>query len=116
VAQNDRLDAAISGWTGTRSLNEVLASLEKAEVPCGRVYTVADMFSDPHYRAREMIQRSTLPDGQPINLPGIVPKLSDTPGQTRWVGPELGAHTREVLSSLGIEGCEFERLRAKGIL
>ena len=115
VRRNDELDAAISAWTGKHSLAEVLAILEAAEVPAGRVYTAADIVDDPHYRARAMIERETLPDGQPIDLPGIVPKLSETPGRTRWVGPALGEHTEEVLATLGIAGADLQRLRAKGI-
>jgi crotonobetainyl-CoA:carnitine CoA-transferase CaiB-like acyl-CoA transferase len=116
VKYNDQLDAAISAWTGGRTLDEVLSLLEAAEVPAGRVYTAADIVEDPHYQAREMIERHTMPDGQPIDLPGIVPKLSQTPGQTRWVGPQLGAHTEEVLASLGIGAEEFQRLRDSGVV
>jgi formyl-CoA transferase len=63
-----------------------------------------------------MIEQHELPDGKPIAVPGIVPKLSATPGATRWLGPRLGQHTREVLTSLGIDGPEFERLQALGIV
>lgn len=76
VRNNDMLDGVISEWTGCRSLDEVLAELEQAQVPCGRVYTAADICADPHYRARQMIERATLPDGQSIDLPGIVPSPS----------------------------------------
>jgi len=114
VRHNERLDAAISAWTLQHGLADVLAALEAAAVPSGRVYTAADIHADIHYRARDMVQRHTLPDGAPIDLPGIVPKLSETPGDTRWVGPELGAHTREVLAELGIGDDAFERLRAEG--
>jgi len=116
VKQNDKLDAAIASWTAQRPLEEVLEILEAAEVPCGRVYTAADIAADPHYKAREMIQQHRLPDGDAIELPGIVPKLSATPGQTRWVGPRLGEHTQEVLASLGIDAASFEGLRARGIV
>jgi crotonobetainyl-CoA:carnitine CoA-transferase CaiB-like acyl-CoA transferase len=116
VEQNDRLDAAIGQWTARHGLEHVLQTLAAAEVPCGRVYTAADIAEDPHYRARDMIQRHALPDGQPIELPGIVPKLSETPGQMRWVGPPLGAHTQEVLASVGIDASAFERLRSRGVV
>ena len=116
VAQNDKLDEVIGAWTASRSLATVLEVLEQADVPCGRVYTAADIYEDPHYWARDMIDAQVLPDGTPIELPGIVPKLSGTPGQTRWVGPELGEHTREVLASIGIVGDDFKRLQDAGVI
>ena len=116
VAQDDKLDEVIGTWTAARSLATVLEVLERADVPCGRVYTAADIYEDPHYRARDMIDAQVLPDGTPIELPGIVPKLSGTPGQTRWVGPELGEHTREVLASIGIVGDDFKRLQDAGVI
>jgi formyl-CoA transferase len=102
VVRNDEIDGAISTWTSRHSLDEVVAVLERAEVPVGKIYTAADIHRDPHYRSRGMIERVALPDGQPIDIPGIVPKLSETPGQTTWVGPPLGSHLDEVLATLGI--------------
>ena len=116
VTQNAMLDAVITEWTLERTLEQVLAILELAEVPVGRVYTAADIAQDAHYEARGMIQQHQLPDGEPISLPGIVPKLSATPGQTRWVGPELGAHTYEVLASIGIDADQVDRLRTRGVV
>lgn len=116
VLQNAMLDEAISAWTSQHPLEHVLATLDAAAVPCGRIYTAADIHEDPHYRARDMIEHNTLPDGQPIDLPGIVPKLSATPGETRWVGPALGAHTEEVMASLGISGADFSTLRTQGVI
>lgn len=116
VRRNDELDATIGAWTAARTLEQVLETLEPVGVPAGRVYTAADICADPHYRARGMIERHPLPDGTPIELPGIVPKLSGTPGQTAWVGPDLGAHTREVLESIGIDAARFEQLRAAGVV
>ena len=110
------IDNAISEWTSSRDLNDVLATLEKAEVPSGRIYTAADIFQDPHYRARDMIQRYPLPDGTPIEFPGIVPKLSETPGTTEWLGPRLGEHTSEVLASIGIGDQKAAELRAQGVI
>ena len=116
VAHNAMLDDAITAWTRERSLDEVLDVLEAAAVPCGRIYTAADICADPHYQARDMIESHTLPDGQAVSLPGIVPRLSETPGQTRWVGPGLGAHTEEVLASIGIAGKDFQTLRESGVV
>lgn len=116
VKHNDRLDAAISQWTASRTLGDALAVLQAADVPCGRVYTAADIAEDPHYRARQMIETRQLPDGQPVSLPGIVPKLSVTPGETRWVGPTLGEHTAEVLGRFGIGKDELRALQAAGIV
>jgi crotonobetainyl-CoA:carnitine CoA-transferase CaiB-like acyl-CoA transferase len=116
VAHNELLDAAICAWTETRTLEEILPVLHAAGVPAGRIYTAADILADPHFAARNMIEHHTLPDGQPIALPGIVPKLSATPGATRWVGPKLGEHTREVLASIGIVDAEFERLCSAGVV
>jgi crotonobetainyl-CoA:carnitine CoA-transferase CaiB-like acyl-CoA transferase len=114
VRRNEELDAAISDWTSRSTLAVVLQALTAADVPSGRVYTAADIVGDAHYKAREMIERRTLPDGRPIDIPGIVPKLSETPGRTSWVGPALGAHTEEVLAALGMGGNEFQRLRSIG--
>ena len=115
VLHNERLDVAISAWTAQHDLDRVLGVLEAAAVPAGRIYTAADIVADPHYKARGMIERHTLPDGQPIDLPGIVPKLSATPGATQWVGPALGEHTEQVLASVGIDSAAFNRLREQGI-
>lgn len=116
VPHAEMLDAAIAQWTGQHGLDEVLAILEQAAVPSGRIYTAADIHADPHYRARDMIQTATLPDGQPIDLPGIVPKLSATPGTTHWLGPALGEHTEQVLATLGIDAAALATLREQGVV
>ncbi|EYS12731.1 coA-transferase III family protein [Acinetobacter baumannii 25569_7] len=95
--QSDLLDAAIESWSRQHSIDEVLQQLEQAEVPSGRIYSVADMVNDPHFNARDMLLSTELPDGQVVKMPGIVPKLSETPGQVKWRGPELGEHTESVL-------------------
>jgi len=108
------LDEAIAAWTSHHSTNDVLAALERAEVPAGRIYSVADIVSDPHYQARDMLLQAQLPGGASVKMPGIVPKLSDTPGEVRWQGPTLGEHTGSVLSELGFATEEIERLRREG--
>ncbi|PRH30224.1 CaiB/BaiF CoA transferase family protein [Burkholderia gladioli] len=114
VRQNAMLDAAIGAWTSHHSIDEVLAALERAEVPAGRIYSVADIVSDPHYQAREMLIPATLPGGAAVTMPGIVPKLSDTPGAVNWQGPALGEHTADVLAGLGFGEAEIARLREQG--
>ena len=85
-------------------------------MPGGRIYSVADIVQDAHYRAREMIEKARLPGGEEVLLPGIVPKLSATPGETRWLGPRLGEHTAEVLRELGYDEGRQRELRAKGVI
>ncbi len=114
VAQSAMLDAAITAWTSHHSIDEVLAALERADVPSGRIYSVADIVADPHYQAREMLLNADLPGGASVKMPGIVPKLSETPGEVRWQGPALGEHTSSVLAGLGYEQSEIERLRREG--
>lgn len=116
VQHNDLIDDAILQWTMRHDLDHVLAVLDRAAVPSSRVYDAADIHRDPQYRARDMIQQFSLPDGASIDLPGVVPKLSATPGKTNWVGPELGEHTDEVLASIGIDAEQAARLRALGVI
>jgi formyl-CoA transferase len=101
VQRADELDATIAAWTSQHTIDEVISTLERAEVPVGKSYTAADISLDEHYRARAMLEEHALPDGGPtITVPGIIPKLSLTPGSTRWLGPKLGEHTKEILSAL----------------
>ncbi|MDK2145038.1 CaiB/BaiF CoA transferase family protein [Acinetobacter baumannii] len=114
--QSDLLDAAIEAWSRQHSIDEVLQQLEQAEVPSGRIYSVADMVNDPHFNARDMLLSTELPDGQVVKMPGIVPKLSETPGQVKWRGPELGEHTESVLKQYGYQAEEIENLRVSGVV
>lgn len=116
VPRVEELDAAIGAWTGRHTLDEVLAALERAQVPAGRIYSIKDIVEDLHYRARGMIERHRLPAGEEMLLPGIVPKFSRTPGATRWIGPPLGAHTAEVLSALGYDAPAQQRLKERGVI
>jgi len=116
VANVERIDAAISAWTERHSLDEVLAHLNEARIPAGKIYDVADIAADPHYRAREMIVDSTLADGTPVQVPGVLPKLNATPGTIRTLAPELGQHTDEVLATLGLDDAKRAALRARGII
>ncbi|MEX8501570.1 MAG: CaiB/BaiF CoA transferase family protein [Leptothrix ochracea] len=98
AARVDEIDAAITAWTVQRSVEEVVATLQAVSVPVGRIYTVRDIAADPHYRARQMIQTITTADGLQLDVPGIIPKLSATPGSIRSLAPSLGEHTEAVLA------------------
>ena len=100
VARVEEIDAAIAAWTARRTVAEALAVLDAAAVPAGRIYTAADIAHDPHYQARGMLQPVRLADGSTLTLPGIVPKLSRTPGAHRRNAPALGQDTDEVLRAL----------------
>jgi formyl-CoA transferase len=110
------IDAAIGAWTQTRSIQEVLDALNAARVPVGRVYTAKDIFDDPHYRARDMILTQHTRDGDDIAVPGIVPKLSATPGTLRSSAPHLGDDTDSVLQQMGLQPDQIATLRQKGIV
>lgn len=123
LAQNDgrvprtqEIDEAIGAWLAGRTIDEALEVLNAADVPVGRIYSVADMFDDPQYAAREMIQRFKWQGELDIALPNVTPKLSATPGGTRWLGPELGEHTDEVLHGLGYDDEAIASLRERKIV
>lgn len=116
VQHAELIDRAISDWTNTQTLQGAMAAMEAAEVPAGRLYTAREIYEDEQYKARQMIEKHVLKDGKNIDLPGIVPKLSQTPGQTRWVGPDLGEHTAEILAGLGFDAEKIESLRADGVI
>jgi formyl-CoA transferase len=110
------LDAAIEAWTRDHALADALDALERAEVPASRVYDAEDILNDAQYAARGVIERWKLPDGKAMKTPGIVPKLSETPGATRWLGPMLGEHTAAVLERLGYTTADQDSLRKRGII
>jgi crotonobetainyl-CoA:carnitine CoA-transferase CaiB-like acyl-CoA transferase len=116
VAECEQLDRAISEWSIRLPIDAVLDTLEKAEVPAGRIYSVEDIVSDPHYQARDMILDAQLPGGAAVKMPGIVPKLSATPGTVNWQGPSLGQHTQAVLGELGLDESAIQRLKNEGVV
>ncbi len=115
VEHEVELDELLSAWSSSYTVDEALAVLDAASVPAGPIYTIADIVKDPQYRARDMIEEVDLPGFGPLKIPGIVPKFSEHELQTQWVGPELGQHTREVLSSLQIEEDELLLLKKRGV-
>lgn len=113
-AHREEIYGLIDAWCGEHDESVVLALLEKAEVPSSRVYSAVDMFADPQFIARQMFESAKLPDGKTFKMPGIVPKLSETPGGVEWIGPTLGQHTDEVLAALGYPSEAVARLHAEG--
>ncbi len=116
VAQIARIDAAIGQWAAGRTQDQALEVLNGARIPAGRIYDIADIAADPHYQAREMILEDTLPDGTPCQVPGIVPKLSATPGGIQSAAPALGAHTEQLLDHLGVSPETRARWREQGYI
>jgi len=116
VQRTREIDDAIQAWCGGRSIEEALAALKAADVPASRIYSVADMFTDPQFAARAMIEQQQLSDGTPLKVPAVVPKLSATPGATAWLGPRLGENTEEILRRLGHDTAAIEVLRRDGVI
>lgn len=116
VPRTQEIDDAIQAWCSGRPIDAALAVLDAADVPVSKIYSVADMFRDPQFAARAMIERHPLPDGAPLAVPAVTPKLSATPGGTRWLGPALGQHTDEVLRELGFDTGAIETLRRDGAI
>ncbi|MFZ9140885.1 MAG: CaiB/BaiF CoA transferase family protein [Burkholderiaceae bacterium] len=114
--QADRIDGAIGKFTAGRTVTEVIQLLEAARVPVGRVYTAKDIAEDPQYQAREMLIQTTAYDGEPVTQPGIVPKLSSTPGQIVNRAPKIGEHTDQVLRQAGFDESALAALRSKGVI
>ncbi|MBS0639119.1 MAG: CoA transferase [Acetobacteraceae bacterium] len=111
------VDETVAAWTATMDRAALMALCEKMQVPCGPVYSIDEIFEDPHYAARENILRVTDPRAGDLALPNLVPRLSDTPGKVDWVGQSLGAHNEEIYQGrLGLSDTELNRLRSLGVI
>ncbi|SCB16057.1 CaiB/BaiF CoA transferase family protein [Cupriavidus alkaliphilus] len=116
VARVDEIDAAIADWTRTQTVESALAVLRDAQVPSGRIYTVKDIAEDPHYRARGVIESVTSAAGLTVEVPGVVPKLSASPGAIHDRAPALGEHTDAVLKQAGFDDAAIADLRARKVI
>jgi formyl-CoA transferase len=115
-SRRDELYGVIDRWVNALPLEQVMAQLNQAQVPASRIYSAEDMLGDPQFLAREMFLSAQLPGGKDFKMPGIVPKLSDTPGSCEWVGPQLGEHNGVLLNALGYDAAAIARLRADGAI
>ena len=109
------LDQAIGDWAKTVSTTKALEVLDLVAVPAGRIYTVADIASDPHYKARGNIQTIEMKDGSKVDVPGVIPKLSRTPGSIKTLAPDIGQNTDEILRSIGLTNEQIASLKERGI-
>ncbi len=116
VQRVTELDEAIGQWAATLPVDDVLEALAAAEVPSGKIYTVADIAADPHYAARGMLHDIRMDDGSALTVPGFVPKLSATPGGHRRNAPALGQDTDAVLREVGLSEEQIAALRERGVV
>ena len=117
IARSDEINGIVGAWVLERTVDGVVRELDAAGVPCSPVYTVDQLLSHPQLLAREMVQRFPHPKLGEVVVPGVVPKLSDTPGTIRRLGPELGEHNAEVYRELlGLDAAELDRLKSSGVI
>ena len=109
------LDQAIGEWAKTLTTDKALEALDAVAVPAGRIYTVADIAQDPHYKARENIETIQMHDGTKVEVPGVIPKLSRTPGSIRTLAPDIGQNTDEILRSIGLSDAQIASLKERGV-
>jgi len=111
------LDGQIEEWTKTMSIEDALKVLDEYQIPAGKIYSVEDMFSDPHFKAREMIKSVEIDDTQKLKVPGIIPKFSKTPGTIKWAGLKLGQSNQEIYRDmLGFSDDEIKQMEEEGII
>ena len=115
VARVAELDQAIGDWANTMTTDEALQLLDSVAVPAGKIYTVADIANDPHFRARGNIETIQMHDGSKLDVPGVIPKLSRTPGSIRTLAPNIGENTDEILRSVGLTDVQIHSLKERGI-
>ena len=115
VIHEAEIDLVLKNWCASLPLADVMAKLEEHRVPCGPVYSVADMMEDRHFQARGLFEQVEI-NGEPLKIPAMMPKLGNTPGGTQWPGPEIGSHTDEILEGLGLDSAQINHLKTTGIV
>jgi len=109
------LDQAIGEWAKTLTTDKALEALDAVAVPAGRIYTVADIAQDPHYKARGNIETIQMHDGTKVEVPGVITKLSRTPGSIRTLAPDIGQNTDEILRGIGLSDAQIASLKERGV-
>ena len=116
VEHEAEIDAVLAAWCAMQESAVLLAALDKARVPAGPIYNVEDMLNDPHFNARGLFENVEI-DGKPLKIPALVPRLSRTPGGTRWPGGDLGSANQEILEELlGLDERQLKDLRAAAVI
>ena len=115
VVHEAEIDQLLSDWCANHKLSAAMEILEQHRVPCGPVYSVADMVADEHFKQRGLFEQVEI-NGQPLKIPAIMPKLADTPGATDWPGPEIASHTDEILQELGLDAAQIADLKTAGVV
>ena len=115
VARVAQLDEVIGDWAQTMTTDQALDLLNTVAVPAGKIYTVADIVSDPHYKARGNIENIQMRDGTRLDVPSVIPKLSRTPGSIKTLAPDIGENTDEILQSIGLTEAQVASLKERGI-
>jgi crotonobetainyl-CoA:carnitine CoA-transferase CaiB-like acyl-CoA transferase len=117
VTNRDELDRIVANWTGSQAMESMIQNLIEAEVPCSPINSIADIFADPQYLAREALLSFNHPILGKLQMPAVVPRLSRSPGAVAWLGPALGEHTDTVLRDvLGYTDDQLAQLRAQGAI
>ncbi len=117
VGHEAEIDKAITDWTLTQTYDEAYAAMLEAEVPCGPVYSIADIVKDEQYIARGLFEEVEIEPGDTVKIPAVLPKLTETPGGTDWIGPKLGEHNEEIYRGfLEMSQAEYEDLIANEII
>lgn len=117
VYNDESLLAIVSSWIQSRNADDLLPVLDAAGVPCSKIYSIKDIFEDPHYAARGNILEVPHAVLGSIKMPGIYPKFSNNPGAVKWAGPALGEHNKEIYEDLlGIDGAKLTALKEQGVL